>query len=229
MNKRKRIKLECDECGSQFDDDYKSGHKKSVHGGKKVRVKHVGAPLNPFEAAKKKATVSVPDDPSLSISTMLATQSTSLFSTAEISSDIFEVSSIVVSSFLTESSPITESSHLTVDKVTNESLGVKDNEKVDIEKLVETEISETIPENESLSWICCVGQVTEFLANFERATDILINIKTAAVPNPKIFVIEIINCQKFTKNVGSYFSIPEKGKKKCWKKMKKLLLLKMNL
>lgn len=38
MNKRKRIKLECEECGSQFDDDYKSHHEKAIHGDKKVKV-----------------------------------------------------------------------------------------------------------------------------------------------------------------------------------------------
>lgn len=209
MNKRKRIKLECEECGSQFDDDYKSRHEKSIHGGKKVKVKHVGAPLNPFEASKRKATVSVPADPSTSVSTMLATQSPTLSSTAEMSFDIFEGSTIVESSFITESSP------LTVNKVTDESLVVKVNKKVDKETLVETETNEpTILEDESFSWISCAGQVTEFLANFERASDILTNIKTVAVPNPKMFIVEIIDClSKMHKEYEELLQYARKGEK----------------
>lgn len=101
-------------------------------------VKHVGAPLNPFEASKRKATVSVPANPCTSASTMLATQPPSLSSIVEMSSDMFERSTIVESLFITESSPITKSSHLTVNKMTDELLVVKVNENVDIEKSVET-------------------------------------------------------------------------------------------
>lgn len=92
MNKRKRIKLECRRCGSQFDDGYKARHKKTLHGGKKVKVKHVGAPLNPFEASKRKAIVSISIVPSTTISTMLTTQSSrpSLFCTIEMPSDVIK-------------------------------------------------------------------------------------------------------------------------------------------
>lgn len=51
--KRKRIKLECLICGSVFDDDYRSKHENNIHGGKRVRVKHVGAPNNPFDLARQ--------------------------------------------------------------------------------------------------------------------------------------------------------------------------------
>lgn len=45
--------------GSQFDDDYKTSHVKTVHSGKPVeRVKPVGAPLNPFETCKRKTPMS---------------------------------------------------------------------------------------------------------------------------------------------------------------------------
>jgi len=50
--KRKRIKLECLECGKTFDNDYKQKHEKNIHNGKKVGTKHFGAPKNPFEASK---------------------------------------------------------------------------------------------------------------------------------------------------------------------------------
>ncbi|XP_025202912.1 uncharacterized protein LOC112599999 [Melanaphis sacchari] len=51
--KRKRIKLECLICGSVFDDDYRSKHENNIHGGKRVRVKHGGAPNNPFDLARQ--------------------------------------------------------------------------------------------------------------------------------------------------------------------------------
>ncbi|XP_029346391.1 uncharacterized protein LOC115033004 isoform X1 [Acyrthosiphon pisum] len=38
---------------SVFDDDYRSKHENNIHGGKRVRVKHVGAPNNPFDLARK--------------------------------------------------------------------------------------------------------------------------------------------------------------------------------
>jgi len=49
--KRKRVKVECLECGSQFNDDFKKKHEEKLHRGKRVNIKHVGAPKNPFESA----------------------------------------------------------------------------------------------------------------------------------------------------------------------------------
>jgi len=117
--------------------------------------KYARVQLNPFEASKNKVTVSVPDVLSTSVSTTLSTQSSSLSFTAEMSSDSFDGSTIVEQLFITKSSPITESFSITVDKVTNELLNMKVDEKFDI----------------------------------ERASDILTNIKTVAVPNPRIFVL----------------------------------------
>lgn len=51
--KRKRTKLECLSCGSVFDDDFRKKHETKQHGGKRVLVKHVGAPENPFMAAAR--------------------------------------------------------------------------------------------------------------------------------------------------------------------------------
>lgn len=53
MSKRKKIKLECLNRGSQFDDDRKR-HENTVHNGKYVRVQFFGASLNSFEASKKR-------------------------------------------------------------------------------------------------------------------------------------------------------------------------------
>lgn len=55
--KRNRVKIECLECGSTFDKDYRGKHERTQHGGEKVRIKHVGAPKNPFEAAIKRSKV----------------------------------------------------------------------------------------------------------------------------------------------------------------------------
>jgi len=41
------------ECGSVFDDDYRKKHETKQHGGKRVLVKHIGAPENPFIAAAR--------------------------------------------------------------------------------------------------------------------------------------------------------------------------------
>lgn len=67
-NVRKRTKVQCIECGLQFDDDYKSRHEKKAHRGKPVRIKHVGAPANPFEAAsssKKRKVDTLAVEPSI--------------------------------------------------------------------------------------------------------------------------------------------------------------------
>ena len=52
-HKRKRIKLQCLECNSVFDDDYRKRHKQTCHQGKRVRVAHKDAPDNPFVAVKR--------------------------------------------------------------------------------------------------------------------------------------------------------------------------------
>lgn len=49
--KRKRIKLECLTCGSIFDDDYRRKHELNIHNGDRIKVKHFGAPDNPFFVA----------------------------------------------------------------------------------------------------------------------------------------------------------------------------------
>jgi len=53
-SKRKRIKIECLDCGSVFNNDYKLKHERDVHQGKKVKIQHFGAPSNPFAASKSK-------------------------------------------------------------------------------------------------------------------------------------------------------------------------------
>jgi hypothetical protein len=64
VNKRKikRVKVECLECGSQFNDDFKKKHEEKLHRGKRVNVKHVGAPKNPFETAAANSK-NIPGDP----------------------------------------------------------------------------------------------------------------------------------------------------------------------
>lgn len=67
--KRKRTKLVCLKCGSTFDDDYKKKHELTQHGGEKVRVKHLGAPDNPFilASSKKKCTLDSTSMPNMEV------------------------------------------------------------------------------------------------------------------------------------------------------------------
>jgi hypothetical protein len=51
-NKRKIIKLECLKCGGLFITDYRAKHDRQQHDGKRVAVKHFGAPENLSEALK---------------------------------------------------------------------------------------------------------------------------------------------------------------------------------
>lgn len=57
--KRKRIKLECMDCGSIFNDDYKSKHERQVHSGKKIKTKHYGVPSILFEPSKQSKQVQI--------------------------------------------------------------------------------------------------------------------------------------------------------------------------
>lgn len=50
--KRKRVKVKC-ECGSEFDLDYRNKHEALQHNGQRKKIKHLNAPENPFEAAKR--------------------------------------------------------------------------------------------------------------------------------------------------------------------------------
>lgn len=50
---RKRYKLECLECHSVFDDDYRKKHERNCHEGKRMRVAHKNAPSNPWTASIK--------------------------------------------------------------------------------------------------------------------------------------------------------------------------------
>lgn len=49
---RKRIKLECLKCGGRFNQDFRKEHERKQYSGRTVVVKHVGAPRDPFAAAR---------------------------------------------------------------------------------------------------------------------------------------------------------------------------------
>lgn len=53
-----RVQVKCVKCGSEFNRDYKKTHEQKVHNGETYQVKNVGAPDNPFAAAKKTKTLS---------------------------------------------------------------------------------------------------------------------------------------------------------------------------
>lgn len=82
---RKRIKFECLQCGSQFDDDWKKKHEEKCHKGMRVQVKVVGAPSNPFVASvrrkKSQPAVNTETNQNLSVSLYFMLCSYNLIST----------------------------------------------------------------------------------------------------------------------------------------------------
>lgn len=54
IRKRKRIKLECFNCGSSFNQDYRRKHEKNMHGCAPIKVKDIsfGKANNSFDAAR---------------------------------------------------------------------------------------------------------------------------------------------------------------------------------
>jgi len=47
----KRRKVQCESCGSIFNNDFQKKHENALHGGKRVKIKVPGAPANPFVAS----------------------------------------------------------------------------------------------------------------------------------------------------------------------------------
>jgi len=170
MSKRKRIKLECLECGSHFDDDYKTRHESTMHKGKHVRVQHVGAPSSTFEVCKKKAPE--PPAPQIPYSAPQPIDGGSPKADAvqkpptdeKLSSSPSPKSSSNLPSLSPSSSP-------------RPSSPTSNNETED-----------------KCAWIQVAGRVAEFLKNYEKVENILKQLKNDAVPNPKLFMIDIIDC-----------------------------------
>lgn len=238
---RKRIKLECQECGSQFDDDYKSRHEAKKHNGKHVPVlpvKHVGAPSNPFEASKRKSrpTPVVSDPTSSSVSSDADDKllpGKKLF--AEVSPQSLSANSQQPPSEPPSRLPpnkyaddklsptkefVTESSLPDSLQPSSESpLSPPPKKDVDDKLLAEKEIvselspqssppkSSQLPSGSSLQlppkkseveflWITFSGKVSEFLTNLKHADDILKNVQNEAVPNLKVFFVNMKDCLK---------------------------------
>lgn len=57
--KRKRTKLQCEQCEKTFDDDYRKQHEEKYHNGKRMHVKTVGAPSSPFAIFSKTSVKAV--------------------------------------------------------------------------------------------------------------------------------------------------------------------------
>ena len=57
----RRSKVECMSCKSVFNLEYKQTHEQKMHGGQHIQVKVIGAPKNPFEAAKRQKTDHCPE------------------------------------------------------------------------------------------------------------------------------------------------------------------------
>lgn len=226
---RKRIKLECLECRAQFDDDYKSKHEQKHHNGKRVRIKHVGAPANPFEAAKsakRKRKQSeddtlLPSEPKTDelavLSEVSSNETQNLFSPPEHSETFSENSkSIFVEDVVDGDNNLQKvginDSHkqISTDVNLSQILPPKSNKEVIPHSTLQegseflgdirTDFGCTTSQNEqnkkkeeSSFWLGSIGQVGEFLKNLASLNKIIENLKNEEDPNPKIYLIELID------------------------------------
>lgn len=52
----KRRKVQCESCGGIFNNDFQKRHEHALHGGKRVKIKVLGAPANPFVVSVRSNT-----------------------------------------------------------------------------------------------------------------------------------------------------------------------------
>ena len=205
-NPRKRIKVQCTECGLQFDDDYKSRHEKKVHAGKHFRIQHVGAPANPFEAAscskkkklEKSKDTSDPLDMESSTSELVScTSITNITDTPQFSSTSLlqsELQKSPTSQFPTENLTSTREPEIQIVQESSALIDEPSNTDSPVLPLFMPEEQSTNRDELPDSWLCSIGQVSEFLANFKSVKNILKKFKNEELPNPKIFLAEMTDC-----------------------------------
>lgn len=186
---RKRTKLECEECGSQFDDDYKTRHEAAKHNGNRVKVKHVGAPLNPFEASKRKPPISSIRQCSTLLSPDFAMPE---HPTASSTQDLLQNSSTSVSSkHLTEVAP-------SFPKAPTALTGASPSQELPDQLTLIPEPSSTslFPSKETDTWVQFSGKIAVFLTNFEGMSEVLSRMKNEAVTNLTAFFNDVTDCLK---------------------------------
>ncbi|XP_054717345.1 zinc finger MYM-type protein 1-like [Uloborus diversus] len=254
---RKRFKLECLECGSQFDNDYKYRHEKAKHNGKHVQVKHAGSFANPFEASKRRKqnsisspliptssfihqkpvvnttpsdNLSVIDEPAEDHSAPLAIkeqlppillQSLPLSSPSSTSPPPPSPPPPLSSS--SSSPPPPPSSSPPSPSLPPPPPSPPPSSPLSPSSLPpssspppppETQCHDSEPE---YSWINLAGQVTEFLTNFKIVEELINQVKKDAIPNPKIFFSEMIDClAKIHNESGELLEYAQKEDKNFW-------------
>ncbi|GBO23538.1 Zinc finger MYM-type protein 1 [Araneus ventricosus] len=179
---RKRIKLECLECGSQFDDDYRCRHEKAKHDGKRVQVKHVGAFSNPFEASKRKVPVSslFTDKPKEKMVNELPKDNLLQNNEPLVA---FALKSAEKQQLPQELSQLPSSLPRAPSPPSKSQLPPSP-----------PPLSQPHEAENGCSLLKLAGRVTEFLENYKRVDEILNQLKKDAVTNPKVFFTEIIDC-----------------------------------
>lgn len=195
---RKRIKLECQKCGSQFDDDYRSRHETAKHNGKRVPVKHVGAPLNPFEASRKKPRITrvLPSSTSSSSSSPSeAIVPESYEKNLPQNEKPLDRRPSVPSTKLNADQQVLQPSPSLLSSRSPSPVSPKTTSPISSQPLSGSPLR-LLPKEDKVDilWISFSGKIAEFLTNFERADDILKTVKNEAVPNLKVFFVDMIDC-----------------------------------
>ncbi|KAL4091808.1 hypothetical protein QTP88_026437 [Uroleucon formosanum] len=200
---RKRVKVECLECGSQFNDDFKKKHEEKLHRGKRVNIKHVGAPKNPFESAaatrnlNKRAMIPANNCSSSSVSYNDAEKRFKDKSEDKSDSTVQTLQTvqteIVDSKFekndSSNSSVINNNNDEKLSKDKSDSTVQKDNVDSKSENCQQV-IKNNIDENsEEISWLCA-GQMEDLVSNLNECNTLLSKFKEDTLPNPIMFMLE---------------------------------------
>ncbi|XP_025204866.1 zinc finger MYM-type protein 1-like [Melanaphis sacchari] len=168
-SKRKRFKLECLDCGSVFNNDYKLKHERDMHQGKKVKIQHFGAPSNPFAASKQKKNKELQAEESCKLEPKLCNvvpQTSNKMQAEEICEPEPKLCNVVPQTSIEMQS------------------------SCEVEKSPESSLPSTIDGDNENSWITCVGHLEAIKQDFSELIDELTSIKNTEFPNPIHFLIK---------------------------------------
>ncbi|XP_042908918.1 uncharacterized protein [Parasteatoda tepidariorum] len=173
--KRKRIKLQCCICGSQFDDDYRNRHEKACHEGKRVQVKTLDAPSSPFEAAKKKPQ----NSQNLHHLTEVVSEISSNFPKSTVSFEVNKLAGLEKETKDVENEEIENASKITEELIefsensmnTNESTDPEERKIVDVEAITEKAIEELNHASKNPSF-----ETNQLVLNSEERKDAVVEV-----------------------------------------------------
>ncbi|KAL4112340.1 hypothetical protein QTP88_016149 [Uroleucon formosanum] len=197
--------VECLECGNTFDDDFKKKHEEKLHNGKRINVKHVGAPKNPFESAAKTSRLlskqiklhdMIPSSSTQTICNVIQTEA----KPEGITESVLDESSstqTICNVIQTGAKPggITKS---VLDEVgstcfSTQSVPIKDSTNVvDYDKM-------------DINWLLCAGQLENIFADLTECGIVLSKLKTEVLPNPIKFILDSVQIISRIKSKSKVF------------------------